>query len=45
MLISKAEEIFAHLCGLIIHQETEAVIDDAYVDYLHIWLYHYYNPC
>lgn len=45
MLISKAEEIFAHLCSLIIHQETEAVIDDAYVDYLHIWLYHYYNPC
>lgn len=45
MLISKAEEIFARLCSLIIHQETEEVIDDARLDYLHIWLYHYYNPC
>lgn len=45
MLISKAEAIFAHLCSLIFHQETEEVIDDACLDYLHIWLYHYYNPC
>lgn len=36
MLISKAGEIFAHLCSLIIHQETEEVIDDARLDYLHI---------
>lgn len=45
LLFKVTEMIFAHLCSIIIHQETEEVIDDACLDYLHIWLYHYYNPC